>query len=130
MPLPDFLIFFTFSPHHILDFSSSDNIVQRLGHEAIIHQGLIKKIFLTEFIWPHYEIMRDLSSLTCIEHVPPAVEAWSLNHWTAREFPTRGFLPGLTPSTSLRGSARVRCSRCSPAFPELRLPFLPLGPQN
>ena len=31
--------------------------------------------------------MRDLSSLTREEPVPPAVEAHSLNHWTAREVP-------------------------------------------
>ena len=30
--------------------------------------------------------MWDLSSLG-IEPVPPAMEAWSLNHWTAREVP-------------------------------------------
>ena len=29
--------------------------------------------------------MRELSSLT--EPVPLAVEAWTLNHWTAREVP-------------------------------------------
>ena len=27
-----------------------------------------------------------------IEPVPSAMEAWSLNHWTAREVPTQGFL--------------------------------------
>ena len=31
--------------------------------------------------------MCDLSSLTGIEPVPPAVEAQGLNHWTAREVP-------------------------------------------
>ena len=32
--------------------------------------------------------MQDLSSpQPGIEPVPPAVEAWSPNHWTAREFP-------------------------------------------
>ena len=29
----------------------------------------------------------DLSSPPRMEPVPPALEAWSLNHWTAREFP-------------------------------------------
>lgn len=67
--------------------------------------------------------MRDLS-LTCIERVPPAMEAW-----TAREFPTRGFLPGLTPSTSLGGSAWVHRSHCSPAFPELTT-FPAFGPSK
>ena len=30
---------------------------------------------------------RDLGSLTRDGTAPPAVEAWNLNHWTAREFP-------------------------------------------
>ena len=34
--------------------------------------------------------MHDLSSLTRVESLPPAVEAQNLNHWTAREVP--GFL--------------------------------------
>ena len=35
--------------------------------------------------------LQDLSSLTRdpgIDSRPPAAEAWSPNHWTAREFPT------------------------------------------
>ena len=43
-------------------------------------------------------------------------------------------LPGVFtrshPSTSFIDTARVHCSHCSPAFPELRLPFLPLGPHK
>ena len=31
--------------------------------------------------------MWDLSSQTGIEPMPPALKAWSLNHWTTREFP-------------------------------------------
>ena len=38
--------------------------------------------------------MQDLSSLTRIEPVRPAVEAWSLNHWTAREVPRHSKLVG------------------------------------
>ena len=33
--------------------------------------------------------MRDLSSQPGIEPAPPAVEVWSLNHWTAREVPQK-----------------------------------------
>ena len=29
--------------------------------------------------------MRDLIAPLGVEPMPPAVEAWSLNHWTARE---------------------------------------------
>ena len=31
--------------------------------------------------------MQDLGSPTRIEPVPPEVEVWNLNHWTAREVP-------------------------------------------
>ena len=31
--------------------------------------------------------MRDLSSQTRDKPMPPALRAWSLNHWTAREVP-------------------------------------------
>ena len=31
--------------------------------------------------------LRDLSSLRGIKPAPPALEAWSLNHWTAKEVP-------------------------------------------
>ena len=36
--------------------------------------------------------MWDLSSPPGIKHVPPAVEVWSLNHWTAREVPSSYFI--------------------------------------
>ena len=36
--------------------------------------------------------MRDLSFQTGMEPMPPAMEVWSLNHWTAREVPTVQFL--------------------------------------
>ena len=43
--------------------------------------------------------IQDLSSLIGMEPVPPAVEAWSLNHWTAREVPnSQFFLPYLIQS--------------------------------
>ena len=32
--------------------------------------------------------MRVLSSQPGIEYVPPALEVWRLNHWTAREVPS------------------------------------------
>ena len=34
--------------------------------------------------------MWDLSAATAIEPMPSTVEAWSPNHWTAREFPAPG----------------------------------------
>ena len=35
--------------------------------------------------WPCHEACRVLVPQPGIEPMPPAVEAWSLNHWTARE---------------------------------------------
>ena len=39
--------------------------------------------------------MRDLSLQAGMEPMPPAMDAWSLNHWTAREVPTVQFLKAL-----------------------------------
>ena len=36
--------------------------------------------------------MQELSSPTKIKPVSPAVEAWSPNHWTARDFPREDIL--------------------------------------
>ena len=33
-----------------------------------------------------------LVPLPDIERVPPAVDSWSTNHWTAREFPIGSFI--------------------------------------
>ena len=35
--------------------------------------------------------LQDLSSQSGIEPVPPALGAWSLNHWTTREVPSHTF---------------------------------------
>ena len=40
----------------------------------------------------------DMSSLTRIKPVPPAEEAWNLNHWTTREVPKLLFLEKFTPN--------------------------------
>ena len=39
------------------------------------------------FFWPHHTACGTLVPRPGIEPVPPAVEAWSLNHWTPREVP-------------------------------------------
>ena len=48
----------------------------------LIHKKL--PVFLFTF-WPCG--MWDLSSQIGIEPMPPVLKAWSLNHWTTREFP-------------------------------------------
>ena len=42
---------------------------------------------LTFFFWPRQAACGILAPWTGVEPVPPAVEAWSPNHWTIREFP-------------------------------------------
>lgn len=45
------------------------------------------------FFWPHHSALWDPSSPTRVPKLgPPAVEASSPNHWTAREFPKIRFL--------------------------------------
>ena len=44
------------------------------------------------FFWPHRVACGILVPLPGIEPTPPAVEAWSLNHWTAREVLGGSFL--------------------------------------
>ena len=39
------------------------------------------------FFGPHHTVYRILVTLFGIEPGPPAMRAWTLNHWTAREFP-------------------------------------------
>ena len=43
------------------------------------------------FFWPCREACGILVTQPGIEHVPPAVEVWSLNHWIAREVPKSKF---------------------------------------
>ena len=39
------------------------------------------------FLWPCCIVCRILVLQPGIKLAPPAVEAWSPNHWTAKEFP-------------------------------------------
>ena len=41
------------------------------------------------FFWPHHGACGILVPRPRVEPEPPAVEAWSLNHWTAREVPAQ-----------------------------------------
>ena len=51
--------------------------------------ALNNQIFMFCFVlsWLHHVACGILVPWPGIESVPPAVEAWSLNHWTAREVP-------------------------------------------
>ena len=50
---------------------------------------LISALFFTMFIYfrPHLEACEIFVPQPGIEPVPPAVQVWRLNHWTAREIP-------------------------------------------
>ena len=48
-------------------------------------------LLYTFFFLPHHKACRILVPQPGIEPTPPAVGAWSLNHWTAREVPSTRF---------------------------------------
>lgn len=43
------------------------------------------------FFWPHPMACKILVPPSGIKFMPPAVEAWNLDHWTAKEFPANFF---------------------------------------
>ena len=47
--------------------------------------------FFLSFFWPHHTACGTLVPRPGIEPVPPAAEAQSLNHWTAREVRVRSY---------------------------------------
>ena len=61
------------------------------GVITLLHKlYFLKNLFITIIIitfWPHRTACGILVPRPGIEPVLPAPEAWSLNHWTAREFP-------------------------------------------
>ena len=67
---------------------------------------LFLKLFLfTYLFWPHCAACGILVPQPGIEPVPPAVEGWSPNLWTAREFSLKPFLiPSVHPTTDVLGS--------------------------
>ena len=54
------------------------------------------------FFWPLCAACGILVPRPRIEPVPPALEAWSPNHWTAREVPRKIFISSLFYSVQLR----------------------------
>ena len=56
-----------------------------------LEMNCIWDFILLFFFWPH-DVARGILVLQSgIEPVPPAVEAWILNHWTAKEVPHLGY---------------------------------------
>ena len=67
-----------------------------LRQEAEMSPQIILRLNKKSFIPPHTHTNRMacgiLIPLTGIEPETPSLEAWSLNHWTAREVPYSDFL--------------------------------------
>ena len=63
------------------------------------------KNFSPPIFWPLLAACEILVPQPGIEPVPPAVEGWSPNLWTAREFSLKPFLiPSIHPTTDVLGS--------------------------
>ena len=71
------------------------------------------------FFWPLCHVCRILVFQPGIEPVPPAVEAWSLNHCTAREVPRNSFYHLWCPSYTIffLGSSDGKESACNARDP-------------
>ena len=65
-------------------------------------------IALNFIFWPHHAACRILVPRPGIKPVPPAVETWSLNHWTAREVP-----PYCSPQWLHRSAFPLTVYKCS-----------------
>ena len=62
-------------------------------------------LFYLYFFWPHHAACRNLVPWPEIKPMLPALEAWSANHWTANEVPTRpAFKQKLGPVYNLVGN--------------------------
>ena len=61
-----------------------------------------KDIWTLLSIWLHYVACGILVPRPGIKPTPPALEAWSLNHWTTREVLNSAFLPRQESGTRTR----------------------------
>ena len=59
---------------------------QPIGRSLEGDQRRLARQPVVPFFWPCHRA-QDLNSLTRMEPIPPALEAQSLNHWTARKVP-------------------------------------------
>ena len=67
------------------------------GQRCVLGNGVLEALQALEaefffFFWPCYEACGILVPHLGIKPVPPALEAWSLNHWAPREAPGRRIL--------------------------------------
>ena len=62
-------------------------ISESIKIKTLTGMGFLFPDFFFFFFWPHHAACGILVPQPGIEPVPPAVEAQSLNHWTAREVP-------------------------------------------
>ena len=69
-------------PHHLRGFGCTEGPSQPKDEFY-----LLLFVFFFSFFWPHCTTCGILVPPSGIEHLPPPLEAQSLNHWTAREVP-------------------------------------------
>ena len=62
----------------------------QIKYHMILHIKLILQSVYFIFLL-HHKACRILVPQPGMERAPPAVEVWNLNHWTAREVPTKCF---------------------------------------
>ena len=73
--------------------------------------------FFLTFLWPRHAARGILVPQPGLEPTPPAVEAWSLNHWTTREVPQDLFLiPGILEIYQWSAPGRVSFIHCDGHF--------------
>ena len=78
-------------------------------------------IYLFIYFWPRCLACGILVPQPGIQPVPPAVEAWSLNHWTAREVPSPPLLNVKCFPCVQPGALTMTKSHTRPALPKLKL---------
>ena len=66
---------------------SSSLIIFSAVSNLLLKSCFALPVCLSVCLWPHYVACGILVLQPMPETVPPAVEVWSLNHWTTREVP-------------------------------------------
>ena len=92
----NFFFFFPFSTmnttsHSLLDckVSTENSAASLMGIPSYLTSYFSFLFFF--YLWPYLEACRILFPWLGMEPSPPAVQAWSPNHWSIREVPTSYF---------------------------------------
>ena len=90
------------APHHLQVLTLTAAYVYFLGLRSVLCLSLSStskelsrlrtcalSLFVCLLFWPRHSACGTLILRPGIKTTPPALEVWSLNHWTAREVPTQ-----------------------------------------